>query len=265
MAAEWSPNEITAARRRCHLVIYTIGGVYAPRQTDFNGCVYLFRGSSLGELSLGTITNCRRPLVLADDAIEAVNVGAKTMTVTAHAYEHGDGPFIADKGFGDVGAGQDFWIAVIDANTIAVAGSPANAYAGIYETLSGAEVGAVISDKADTTRGLDGDFNFEAAPEDTDADVSEIMVVVEKAGFARARASISPRDGSDGFNAPGEGGNTYGDMHRAMYAALLGKSGDFTTGTYTFKDPTTGTIVRFTITADETGRLVSIPGNLTGP
>ena len=55
----------------------------------------------------------------------------------------------------------------------------------------------------------------------------------------------------------------FADLVRGIWAVVTGKSGDYTTGTYTFKDPSTGTKIRVTVTADATGRKVVTIGDLT--
>lgn len=74
-----------------------------------------------------------KPLVIADDTVDGVTAGADTLTITAHAYKTGDGPVrIASSGSlpGGLSAGVDYWIGVVDANTVKLFASRAALLAG---------------------------------------------------------------------------------------------------------------------------------------
>jgi hypothetical protein len=179
MGALWQKNQPTASLRRCDLLpAHNDDGTAAPRGTDFTGFVYVSQDGNDYALGTGTITNCRRALVVADDTVESVDTGADTMTLTAHGYETGDGPFIADEAVGGLGVATDFWIISVDANTIQIAASLADAYAGAYLSMVGTEAAAIISDKATTQRGLDGKFRYTASQAETNYDTAEIAVVI---------------------------------------------------------------------------------------
>lgn len=66
------------------------------------------------------------PLVLADDLIESVNTGTDELTLTGHAYETGDGPVrLTTSGTlpGGLALATDYWVIVVDADTIQLAAS----------------------------------------------------------------------------------------------------------------------------------------------
>lgn len=67
-----------------------------------------------------------KPLTLADDDVESVSAAADTLTLTAHSYVSGDGPFqltTTDTLPDPLELATDYWIIVIDANTIKLADS----------------------------------------------------------------------------------------------------------------------------------------------
>lgn len=264
-AAQWTPNTVVDAERVCDLVINTDTGDPAPRATDFTNCVYIHAGTDEGTLGAGTIHNKRIPTTFADLTITSTDTGADTVAVGAHSVETGTGPVRVDSTLGGLDAATDYWIWIGPENAIGFAESPSDAYAGVLVDLTADITGVNIVAQATCSVGLDGEFQYTATQAESDVSVGVLFLTVIKDGFARARANVTVRSPVQGFESLGEGANTYGDIMRAIYALLGGLSGDYTTGTFTFKDPTTGTIVRFTITADATGRKVVTPGVLTGP
>src|SRR5690606_35232144 len=137
---------------------YKNDGSPAWRGLDFSALGYVFIcGASSPDFvsALGTVTNQRRAFQPADDTVESVDTGNNTLELTGHAYETGDGPFVADAALGSVLTGTEFWIIVDDANNIAIAETLADAYADVRVALSGSETGATISKKTTTTRGID--------------------------------------------------------------------------------------------------------------
>jgi hypothetical protein len=187
MGASWAKNEVTAVKRRCDLIVMKSDGTLAPRGTDFSGFVYISGVESPDfALALGTMTNKRRPLVVSDDVIEGVDTGADTVTLTGHSYETGDGPFVSDELTGATAIGANLWIIVDDANTIAFAATLADAYADVRIALAGTETGATISDSADTQRGLDGHFTYQATQAETDHDAPVTAVIVDGTDYERS-------------------------------------------------------------------------------
>ncbi len=65
----------------------------------------------------------RNPLDLADDVIEAVDVGLNTLTLTGHAYVTGDGPVqgVGAALPGGLAENTDYWVIVDGPNTIRLA------------------------------------------------------------------------------------------------------------------------------------------------
>lgn len=113
--------------------------------------------SLLDEGGVGTdwLDRERSPLVLADDDVESIS--GDTLTLTAHLYLTGDGPFqLTTTGTLPLGLSllTDYWIIKRPgANEIRLATSLANANAGTQVTLSSAGTGTItISDTADTLR-----------------------------------------------------------------------------------------------------------------
>jgi hypothetical protein len=97
-------------------------------------------------------SNDRRTVAFSDDAIEAVDTGTNTVTMTGHVYKTGDGPFDSNETMGTWPAGSDIYAVKIDANTVGWAFTVANAFNGVLIALTGTEVGATISSNADTKR-----------------------------------------------------------------------------------------------------------------
>ena len=181
MGATWARNETDAAKRACGMLVQKTDGSLAPHDVDLMALGYVkIRGVSAPHfvLAVGTMTNQREPLVIGDDAVEATNVGADTVTLTAHAYKNLDGPVVSSLNLGAVVAGTDVWIIVVDANTIAFATSLTNAQAGTKIDLTADVTGAVISDKATTQRGVDGHFEYIASQPETDHPSPETIVIV---------------------------------------------------------------------------------------
>jgi hypothetical protein len=188
MGASWAKNEVTAVKRRCDLIVMKSDGTLAPRGTDFMSLGYVYISgveSPDFALAVGTMTNKRRPLVVSDDVTEGVDTGADTVTLTGHGYETGDGPFVSDEG-GPTVIGGNLWIIVDDANTIAFASSLANAYSDTRIGLAGTETGVTISDTADTQRGIDGHFTYEATQAETNHDAPETVVIVDGTNYERS-------------------------------------------------------------------------------
>lgn len=227
MAAGWQRNEPTPISRRCDLIVNMSDGV-TPADRSLNlvalGLVYFCGANSPHyDVALGTMTNKRRPLVAPDDVVEAV-VG-NTMTLTGHAYETGDGPFVSDETMGPLAVGAEFYVIVDDANTIAIASSLANAYSDTRVVLTGTETGATISDKATTERGIDGLFTYEATQAETDhaARESTVLVIGTLPGDSaptRAFTTVSMAADADAWGSELENGYTRDDALRVCFRTL---------------------------------------------
>jgi hypothetical protein len=98
------------------------------------------------------------PMVLSDDVVESVSAAADTLTLTAHAYQTGDGPvrFTTTDTLPDpLATGTDYWLVRVDADTIKVATTFANAMAGTPTVVDLTDAGTgthTIVDTADTLR-----------------------------------------------------------------------------------------------------------------
>lgn len=236
MAAVWQKNQVTASLRRCLLLILDTSNARAPRGTDFTGYVYITRDGTKSVAATGTLTNHRRDLEVDDDVVESVDAGADTLTLTAHSYETGDGPFVADEAFGALAAGEQFWIIDDGANLIGIAESADDAYAGTRVALAGTETGATISDIPGTTeRGIDGEFIYTATQAETNYSVAEMLVSIfgHASYYGQTTVNMSTAD-SSGWSTVTTDGLTR-DQH--LTAASRTAGAPFT------RDPNTGLIV----------------------
>lgn len=95
-------------------------------------------------------------VVVADDAVESVNTTTDALTLTAHAYFSGSGPFRLTTS-GTLPAGlalaTDYYVIVVDANTIKLATTRDNALIGTAVDITDSGSGThTIEDTADTKR-----------------------------------------------------------------------------------------------------------------
>ncbi len=100
-----------------------------------------------------------KPLVLADDVVEAVDVAANTLTLTGHLYLTGDGPvelvITGGTAHGGLAAGMPYWIRKFDANKITFHSrftDAINNVAAVDITGSAGTGTHTIVDRADTVR-----------------------------------------------------------------------------------------------------------------
>lgn len=181
MAAVWAKNEATASLRRVFLLLTSqTDGSRAPRGTDYSAYIYITRDGTSAVLATGTLTNHRRALVIADDTVESVDLTDNELDLTAHGLETGDGPIrFTTSGTLPTGlaTGTDYYVIAVNANSISLATSAANAYAGTEIDLTGAGSGThTLVDTADTQRGVDGEFWYTATQAETDYDANETIV-----------------------------------------------------------------------------------------
>ena len=95
------------------------------------------------------------PLAFADLLIAAVNAGADTLTVTAHGRATGDGPVqLETTGTAPGGAATltDYWLIVVDANTVQLAATFLNAMDLVPLDLTSAGTGSHSLVSTDDTR-----------------------------------------------------------------------------------------------------------------
>lgn len=217
----WLKNEPTASKRRCLLRVMNMAtGQLASRALDFTGYVYITRDGTKSYAALGTIVNHRRALAVADDVVESVDTGADTLTLTAHGYETGDGPFVSDEAMGSIGIGDDFWIIDDGDDLVGIAASPEDAYAGTRVALTGTETGATISDSADTERGIDGEFIYTATQAETNYSTAEMLVSLYGYADHESQSTVTILGSGDG-DVELENGLTRDDARRIVlrYAA----------------------------------------------
>lgn len=91
------------------------------------------------------------PLVVADDQVEAVDTGTDELTLTAHAYQTGDGPVrLTTTGVlpAPLSAAIDYWVIKSGANAIKLATSLVNANADVAINLT--DVGSGVHTVVDT-------------------------------------------------------------------------------------------------------------------
>lgn len=245
MGARWQKNEVTATKRRCDLLVQKSDGTLAPRGTDFItlGYVYISGvGSPNYTLAVGTMTNKRKPLIVADDTFTAAV--DDTCTAVAHGLETGDGPVRLTTTTtlpAGLALATDYWIIRITADTFKLATSLANAYAGTAVDITGTGTGThTLSDTASTQRGLDGHFTYEATQAETNHDAPESSVIIDGANYERSSgwgAYTTVEMGSETaiFDQIAEGAHSYGDLVRGIARTLLAKFSK-TGNDYVFRD-----------------------------
>ncbi len=227
----WAKNEPTALRRRCLVTVTDDGGYPVDPGIDFiaEGMVFVLGVNSPdADLATGTLTNVRRALNVAADVIESVDTGADTVAMTAHNYRTGDGPFDSDEVTGPVAIGGDIYAIRVDADTVAWATSPENAYADTRIALAGTETGATITKNASTKRGCPGRFIYEAPQVELDHNTTEMGVFVD--GVTSGNVSCLLRNGGGAetviamsteiasiLDLELEDGHTVGDALRAVF------------------------------------------------
>lgn len=273
MGAVWSRNEVNAGKRRVTLRPQAKSdSSWAPRGTLFTTASMWIRQSSDDphlKLASGTIANKRKAIAFssftftADSATDEVDKGS------AHSLETGDGPFtLTNSGGalpGGLATGTNYWFISAGANTGKFASSPENAYAGTAIDITSAGTGThtIQGSGGLTQRGIDGLFEYVATQAELDFDTSEWDVLLDD-GTYEAYSTVSAGV-TLGLDATVEGSYTLGDIIRGMWAILAGPVQNYSTGSYTYRDPTTGTVDRISFTADATGRLTVTIVNLAGP
>lgn len=243
MAAQIQKNELVASERQIDLIVYNDGALtLADRSVNFValGILYVPDGSNAPHYKLGTGTcvNKRKPLVVADDVVEAVDTGADTLTLTGHAYETGDGPFDADSNLATTTGGNAFWVIKVDDDKIAIANTLDDAYSDTREALSGTETGSTISDRANTQRGIDGFFTYTFTQAETNVDLNELSVFIDGTGYARANnggayaTAALGSNVSDTWSVVAADGVTNQEMlniiYRTAFAKFTKSGNDFT-------------------------------------
>lgn len=267
MGASFAKNEVTPAKRRADLIVYTDGGALADPGQNWSGLVFVCGVNSPDyDIAAGTMTNKRYPLASpSDDTVEAVDYTTNdTLQLTAHGLLTGDGPvqlLTTTTLPAPLATATPYWIIRFDADNIRLATSLANAYAGTFVDLTDAGAGTHTVDLTGvgTERAAPGFFTYEATQAELNFDGSEFSIMVEGSGFARANGggtytSVAMTAQSSAFDAIAEGSHTYGDLIRLAASVLAGKVINFTTSTQSFRD-LADSKTRITGTTDSTGRL----------
>jgi hypothetical protein len=270
MGATFERNQVLDTKRRADLIIYADSGDLAEPGVDFMalGLVW-FKGATVKyAAALGTLTNNRRPLTVADFTITATDTTAETTTKVAHGLRTGDGPLRPTTTAGGFTSGVDYYPIYVDADKVKWATSLTNAYAGTNINITADVTGMVFQDVPGTTeRGVPGHFTYEASQGETDVATSEYAVLIDGTGYARrnnagAYTTIGGTPALKGFDDTGEGAHTYGDLQRLMVAVLCGEALDFETGTQIFRS-LDDTKTRLTGTTTANGRTAITVGDLT--
>jgi hypothetical protein len=237
MGAQWAKNEVVAVKRRCGMLIQKVDGALAPRGTDFMALGYVYVCGVAAPhfaLAVGTLTNQRAPLTVADDTVESVDTGLNTLTLTAHVFETGDGPIrMTTSGTLPTGLAlaTDYWIVKDSANAIKLASSLANAYAGTAIDITATGSGTHTVDvTASTQRGVDGHFEYEATQAETNHDAGETLVIVNggtdylRSLGGGAYTTVQMQAAADtAFDQISEGALTHADMIRLIARTLVAK------------------------------------------
>ncbi len=197
----WNRNEPIAAKRRAPLFVYDIDGQPAVATTLFTGTNELLvdKGDGNYVAALGTLSTTKRPLVVADDVIEAVDIGAaETLTLTAHGLVTGDGPvqFTTTGALpGGIAAATDYWVIWVSANLISLATSLANALAGTKVDLTSVGSGVnTLVDTASTQRLNDGAWLYEASQAEINYRGAYFAIRIAKTNFKDSIYSVDLAD-----------------------------------------------------------------------
>lgn len=235
MGAVWQKNEVTAAKRRCDLLVQKSDGTLAPRGTDFIALGYVYISgvqSPNYALATGTLTNKRKPLVVADFTFTAA-AATDLLTKVAHGLETGDGLVnVSNAGGalpGGLAAATSYWAIRVDADTFKLATSLANAYAGVAIDITSDGTGTqTLSDTASTQRGIDGHFTYEASQAETNHDAPETSVIIDGANYERssgwgAFTTVQMDQAGSLLEQILEGAHTVGDGLRILVRGEIAK------------------------------------------
>lgn len=208
----WNRNEPLPEKRRVKLFVYDLDGQPASASTLFDGDGELLvdKGDGHEVAADGTLVNTDRPLVIADDAIEAVDTVNDRLTLTGHGLLTGDGPvqFTTDNTLpGGIGAATDYWVIRFDDDEISLATSLANALAGTKVDLTSAGAGTnTLVDTASTRRLNDGAWIYEASQAEINYRGTYFTVAIRKTGFLDSIMNVDLRDEQQLYAGTAAGG-----------------------------------------------------------
>jgi len=182
MASVISRNEVVAAKRRALMTINALDGVTPLwRGASFVGRLFVGRSQASLVAGAGTLTNVRKPIVVADMTVTATDQANDRVTIAGHGRQTGDGPFRPTTTAGGFVAGADYWAIKHNDDLLSwAAGSPTNAYLGTKVDITADVTGMVFQDVVGVTeRGRDGLFVLELTQAETDIEGSELYAIVE--------------------------------------------------------------------------------------
>lgn len=281
-------NEATASRRTVTVRVFQDDGVSpADKGLSLLANTFIDPGNGVLVAAAGTIVNKRKPLAFADLTFGTVTVNpTNTVGITAHGLQTGDGgERLTTTGALPAGLtiGTDFWIIVVDQNTVAFATSLANAYAGtkVLLTSTGSGTNKITNTGATSQRGLDSEFLYTLTQAETNVVANEIVVIVEKPSYLRCESYVTIRDLADVlatnvatiadaavasiWSGPGailEGSFHAADLMRLAVAMLAAPASDFQTNSIVIKS-LDGSKIRCTIAVTPAGRQSFTPTDLT--
>lgn len=200
------------------------GGENAPRPTGDVPYIELRLRATGGGMDWVDLE--RNVLELDDDDVEAVDTVANTLTLTGHEYESGDGPvqFETDDTLpAPLEPGVDYWLIVIDEDTVQVAENFPRAIAAVPTpidlTSSGSGNHTIIGQPTTMRAGEEAFYRVRgprvmrlsmqcfADPSPTAADSADPSAILLK---VRALAECPPHD--ENLNTAGVGLGEFGDV-----------------------------------------------------
>lgn len=192
----WNRNEPLAEKRSVLIYVQTDDGDPAPATTLFTGTNELLveKGDGHFIAPLGELLNTDRRLEFADQEVSGTDTVGDTLTINAHGLLTGDGPvqFVQVGGSlpGGIVAATDYWVIVVDVDTIQVAETLEDALAGTFIDLTSVAVETSIVDTASTKRLNDGLFRFVAAQNEINYRGDHFGIRISKAGFRESVTNV---------------------------------------------------------------------------
>ncbi len=185
-SADTAPREL---RRRLELVIDAlVAGVDGAALEDALDAIALQIETAMAA----------DPYLSVADVVEAINTAANTFQLTAHGLATGQGP-VRPRSSGAMPAGlvrgQRYYPIVVDPNTIKLARTPADAWAGIAVDITSAGSGVV-----ELVVGSADDSILQDSESDTDED-GEVMVGMVRLTYSVKYHTLEPQpvDSLDDF------------------------------------------------------------------
>lgn len=248
MSATWAKNEVSATKRGCLLIVTDDGGIPASPGLDFitmGGVFVVGANAPNADLATGTLTNVRRALAFSSFTFTADNTNEQ-LTKTTHGLETGDGPINVSNAGGalptGLAAATAYYVIKVDANTLKLATSLSNAYAGTAINLTTNGTGTqTLAAATGCKRGVWGHFWYVATQAETNHDAPEMAVMVDYTGYLRmngggAHTSVNmATSAADVWAQTMEGAYTFADGMRIL---VRGEAAPYSiaSGVYTIRD-----------------------------